>query len=400
MLTDTQVCVLGSGIAGALTSCLLHDAGFDVILIDRSGAAMTAASRWNEGKIHLGFTYTGTPVLATARLMIAGASEFEPVLEAVTGSTLPPEWWTVPVIYLVDDHSIFPASVLWPRVQATASLLAECAASHPSLQRHLGDGPLLTRLPIDDAMQATAQEHVAAAWRTAERAVAPGPVAERVRNAVAARALTLLAGTVTGVAAAAGGWEVTLATGFTVTAAAVVNCLWESRRMIDRMVRPAPGPITIRYKVAIFASGALGWEAIVPSTRILGKYGDITPYGNSDLYLSWYPVGLIASSDDGVPPALPAFDQGVLRQGMIAGLGLTSTLARSLIETSTIGGGFVVADGSGDISQPASSLHERTHPGARELAPGYISVDTGKYSLGPLMARRAADLVSRIITSR
>ena len=76
-MADCQVAILGGGISGCLTACLLSDEGYDVRLIDRNATLMSAASRWNEGKIHLGFTYTGRASLETARLMIEGAAEFE-----------------------------------------------------------------------------------------------------------------------------------------------------------------------------------------------------------------------------------------------------------------------------------------------------------------------------------
>src|SRR5829696_4355754 len=105
MLADAQVCILGGGITGALAACMLRDAGCDVMIVDREGSVMRGASRWNEGKVHLGFTYTGTSDLTTARLMLSGAAEFQQVLERVTGMALPPEWWTEPVVYIVDERS-------------------------------------------------------------------------------------------------------------------------------------------------------------------------------------------------------------------------------------------------------------------------------------------------------
>jgi len=42
-LSDAQVCGRGGGIAGALTACLRDDAGRDVVIIDKTGAAMHVA---------------------------------------------------------------------------------------------------------------------------------------------------------------------------------------------------------------------------------------------------------------------------------------------------------------------------------------------------------------------
>jgi hypothetical protein len=56
----------------------------------------------------------------------------------------------------------------------------------------------------------------------------------------------------------------------------------------------------------------------------------------------------------------------------------------------TVGGGWVVAPGSGSIADPASGLHRRDRFGVSRRG-SYISVDTGKYSTAPWLARRIVD---------
>ena len=58
----------------------------------------------------------------------------------------------------------------------------------------------------------------------------------------------------------------------------------------------------------------------------------------------------------------------------------------------TLEGGWVYAAGQGALSDPASSLHRRNEFGIVRLG-SYISVDTGKYSTAPWMARKIADSV-------
>lgn len=48
-------------------------------------------------------------------------------------------------------------------------------------------------------------------------------------------------------------------------------------------------------------------------------------------------------------------------------------------------GGFIVAAGRSDIVDPDSKLHERSGHSARCLAPGYWSLDTGKYTSAPAL---------------
>ena len=191
-MADCQVAILGGGVSGCLTACLLSDEGYDVSLVDRNERLMSAASRWNEGKIHLGFTYTGLPSLATAGLMIEGAAVFEDVIEQITGVTLPDCWYSAPVVYLVDPQSLFPAETLWERARAVADLLVQRAETKPGLRRYRGGGPVLQAQSPAEAVAATGLGRVRAAWRTPERAIATGPVAALIRAAVAERGINVL----------------------------------------------------------------------------------------------------------------------------------------------------------------------------------------------------------------
>jgi hypothetical protein len=180
-----------------------------------------------------------------------------------------------------------------------------------------------------------------------------------------------------------------------VSAAVVVNCTWESRAKLDAGFLSRAIPMSIRYKYALFGKGLRHCKNLAPSTRITGRFGDVTPYGNGQAFLSWYPAGLAGLSDDGTLPEVKAVDPERMTREILAGLGLDRTLLEEPEASWEVSGGYIVAHGFGDIDRLDSPLHERDRPGAYEIAPGYISVDTGKYSLGPLMALRAVELVRR-----
>lgn len=387
---------MGGGIAGCLTACLLADADVRVLLIEQDARLMNGASRWNDGKVHLGYTFTGTSSLATASLLLQGAAAFFPTLERVTGGRLPPDALGRPVVYLVDRGSMVGAETLWGRARATEDLARRALDGLPGLdaypglrQRHL------ERLDADQAEVLAGQTGVVAAWRTPEVHVAARVVADTIVAAVEARPVDVLHGRVMAVEACGDDWVVRTDGGEELRAPAVVNATWEGRSVLDRQVEPSPGPVSIRYKYALFGQGVRSVDRIEPSTRILGRYGDILAHPNGDAYLSWYPACLAARSDDGVAPVLPPLDRDGLVQRILEGLGLGQEVLQDTGAHWQVQGGYVVAYGYGDIDRDDSPLHERDRPGVTELRPGFITVDTGKYTLGPLMARRAADMALR-----
>jgi hypothetical protein len=338
---------------------------------------MQAASRWNEGKLHLGYTYTGTDSLDTARLMLSGTAHFEKIVTAVCGRRIEPQWWSRPVIYLVDPDSIFSAEQLWARAVRVEKLLRDESHRCESLTRFAE--PRLARLAVSEARAITHQERVAMAWITGERALAPRPVAEMIVDAVKKRRIETLGAKAVAIVRRGEAWAIECQEGPAFISRGVMNCSWESQAWLDRTQASSNVPLSIRYKVALFGSDQQVWSGVSPSTRILGAFGDVTPYGNGDVYLSWYPAGLVAQSNDAAaPPIKDSVDDAAVTSATLAGLGLNAAHCGGCI----VAGGYVVARGAGQITDRRSTLHERHRPNVSLLAPNYVSVDSGKYNTG------------------
>ena len=395
-MSDTQAIVIGGGIAGCLTACQLADAGVRVLLVEQDASLMNGASRWNDGKIHLGYTFNGTPSLVTASLLIRGSGVFFPTVERALGSALPEAAVGQPVMYLVDRGTMVPREALWERAQATHDLTRRAMDALPGLCAYPGlPNGRLERVEPARAEELTGLEGVVAAWRTPEVHVAPRVVADALARAVTGRSVPVLHERVTWVGSHHEGWAVRTSSGDTISAPVVVNCSWEGRPTLDRQVAASDEPISIRYKYALFGRGVHALADVAPSTRILGRYGDVVRHPNGDAYLSWYPAGLVARSHDGSPPDLPPLDPEAMIKRTLAGLGISESILDEQGATWDVRGGYVVAHGHGDIDHVGSPLHHRDRPAVTELRPGYLTVDTGKYTLGPMMALRASAMAAR-----
>src|SRR5687768_9383826 len=100
-MSRRRVAVLGAGIMGAAAAINLARRGFDVTVFDREHAPMSAASRWNEGKIHLGYIYGADPTLATAQHLLTGGLQFEDRLRELVDGDLAGHSTTEDDLYLV-----------------------------------------------------------------------------------------------------------------------------------------------------------------------------------------------------------------------------------------------------------------------------------------------------------
>lgn len=403
----TRVGILGAGIMGSCLALELARRGVDVTLIDRNDRVMTEASRFNEGKIHLGYLYGLDSSLRTARHLLPGGLLFADVLsdllewDVAATATLDDD------VYLVDRDSLASPETLARQFAAVSALIRD----HPDADRYLVDVSRAAAVPLTRAeLDAVASDRIVAGFRVPERSVSTARVADRIDEAVAAQSrITFLPGlTVTGVRidpdpdsvavlgvpAPAGSLQGPPADlgRFDV----VVNALWGGRLAVDLTAGLTPPPgWTHRHRYCLFVRTAVSLD--VPSAIVtLGPFGDVKNYDGRDFYLSWYPTGLVAQGGD-VLLAAPPPPTGADRDRFIAdvrrGLGAALPWVGQILdaaESVTIAGGHVFAEGRGSIGDLDSDLHRRDRYGVTRRG-RYLSVDTGKYSTAPWLARRLAD---------
>ena len=134
---------------------------------------------------------------------------------------------------------------------------------------------------------------------------------------------------------------------------------------------------------------------------MLGPFGDIASYSNGVAYLSWYPTGVVARSNDVEPLEMPATLAGSAGHALAAAIatGLGSVVPSALCLGEGMGsgpvvkGGWIFAWGSTDIDNPSSRFHQRYDVGVHTHG-RYLSIDTGKLTMAPLFAVEAADRIT------
>jgi glycine/D-amino acid oxidase-like deaminating enzyme len=386
-----RVAVLGAGIMGASTALLLAEAGFRVVLFDAAPAPPAGASRWNEGKIHLGFLYAGDPSLATARRLILGGLAFAPLLSRLTGRALGEADGQAEEVYLAHRGSVATVEAMAAYHDAVCALLSDAGVAQARARRL--SGAELAALSGSGA--------VTAGFAVPERSVDTRLLADRLAGALAASPRLELRCGVRVLAARPEGpedgpWRV--ATDPPEAGGRydwVVNALWQGRPAVDAtagLVEHAP--FTQRYRVALFvrAPGAEERGAVVA----VGPFGDMKAYGGGRYYLSWYPAGLLEETRSAEVADPPAPDAAAVIAATRAGLAPLLPGAGRVLDAAeevVVAGGWVFAVGRGPLSDPASTLHRRDAFGVRRRG-RYLSVDTGKYSTAPWLAARIADAIA------
>lgn len=393
-----RVAVLGAGIMGACLALYLARRGAAVTVFDKSRRPLDAASRWNEGKIHLGHLYSADSSLATARHVLPGGLLFRPLVEDLIATDLAPVITPQDDIYLCHRESVVSPDAMAAYMDEVTALVRE----HPDAGRYLTDASAARarRLGAAELAAVSGADSILAGFRVPERSVETTWVADRLAAALEAEArIELQLGTRVTAAAAddsPGPWRVETAEGRFDGYDFVINALWEGRLEIDVTAGLAPPPVwSHRYRESLFLRTT---EPVDTPCAVIatGPFGDVKNYNGRDFYLSWYPDGLRSDTSAVAPPSpenfesprpanLPAavFDRLQQHLPWIGEI-------RRRVERLHVGGGWVFAAGRGALSQPGSSLHRRSDYGV--LRHGrYLSIDTGKYSTAPWLAREVAD---------
>jgi hypothetical protein len=397
-----HVAVLGAGIMGCCAALALAERGCRVTLFERNAKLLTEASLHNEGKLHLGFVYAADPSFRTAALMQKGAQAFMPTLSRWVPSAKLEAMMGRPFDYAIHRDSMLPP-------EAIARHMAKVAAAwrgNPAWAacRLLSPGELAARYD---------PEHVLAAYETGEVAIDTWGVATELTLALEAEPRIELRNgvSVTSVAARRGGHAVLGmdAHGMIEDGPfdAVANCLWANRVTVDiASGLPSPAPFLTRFKASVNLHCPGGVPSDLPSiTLFLGPFGDVVAWPGGRVYLSWYPACLAGTTQDVAQidwrDVRAGLDTAAIAEATIASLARICPAVVAMRGAAAgppqVEGGAIFALGETDIDDHASRLHERHQVGLVASHGTYHSLDTGKYTLAPLLA---LELAQRIVPAR
>ncbi|MFZ4811638.1 MAG: FAD-dependent oxidoreductase [Ilumatobacteraceae bacterium] len=400
-----SVVVVGGGMAGCVAALELAADGVDVVVLEAGASPMQGASRFNEGKVHLGYVFANDLSGRTSRLMAEGSRTFGSILDR----HLPTKVRCLPVSRPF-DYAVHPATMVDPA--ELARRYEHIDAEIARIGVHAGTDDYLGRPRVRRAAWLRADQwderglgapcHLAV-FATEERAVEPFALADGVVDAVERSRIEVRCRVgVDRVDKVDGRYWVTTAAGRMGPFDAVINASWESRERLDRtMGMVSGGPWNYRFKYFLRVRKT-GISSLLPTaTWALGPFGDVVTYGDDIAYLSWYPAGRVAFASGDTAASLPARPDldlaRTLKAAILDGLAPLVPAVGSIDQERDdieVGGGVIVGNGSTDIDDPGSALHRRDNIGVDSVG-DYHSISTGKWTTAPLMGQRAADAVLR-----
>lgn len=394
-----KVAVIGGGLLGSCIAMELARRGETVDLYEKRAEIMGAASRNNEGKIHLGYVYAADSSLRTALLQMKGAAQFSALLRGWLGNIIDAAPISTRFHYVIHEKSALAPHELRRAYDSIGALMRSVIpnGAYFGIARPWEIEPL-SQLEVRNTYGPAVREVVA----TREVAIDPFWLSAVIRDRIEAdpKIRVVLEADIISVDA----WTRTLEVrGRSPTIAGpydhVVNCAWEGRVAIDSGLGLHPRePWSFRMKYFVRLEGT---GAEIPSATIVsGLFGDVVDYRNGQKYLCWYPVGRRGFSTDISPPnwprELPSSERDAFVDETTRGLvevipGIPQVIDRS--RHLEVNGGVIYALGDTDIDDPASRLHQRIDVGTQSMG-WYHSVDTGKYTMAPMFAVQAADKVT------
>lgn len=408
--TTNRVAVLGAGIQGSCVALALARRGINVDLYDQNLLPMRAASRYGEGKLHLGFVYANDPEQTTHKVMARGSISFWNIVNRLTGADLSACRRSSPFVYAVASDSMLDVAAISAHYQAVEVAIREVEAECGDLYFGERIDQVYRQLEQREVEALYAPDLVKAAFHTCERAINTGDFARALRRILADNDRIRFSGETEILSAEPtndGQLRVTMdrdGQKSQTTYPVVVNCLWAGRLAIDASAGFAPTYSWVfRYKASLTMRGDTSAPLAPSTTLVLGPYGDFVNFGGGEYYLSWYPRFMLGRNSDLDGRNLQSLPESIDAISMVhEGISEMSAYLPSLQAIAAtnpkfeVGGGVIFARGASDIVDPRSGLHRRAAIGVFQHG-AYLTVDTGKYCTAPLFALEVADRVGEIL---
>lgn len=373
--------IIGGGLQGVTAALALAARGVRSRILEGRSELLRGASYRNEGKVHLGFVYALDESGVTARKMVEGALTFSDLIEGWCGEV---DWHSncsEGFDYCVVDSGLADATTLGRHYEQVFSMIEGASGA-------LGDNYLGSSARVEPVRHRGSHALLASGlssdwFSTPERSVDPRALCDWLSAAATASPLVdVRTGVVVkGASPIDSGFSLETISGAGVErieAETVLNCSWENRLELDRQALGKAPSACYRIKHQVLARGRTE-GSLAPITLVQGPYGDLVPWPNGDVYVSWYPV---ARTFIGGSPSATTDPDPEVAEATLEGLARIVPTLQGL-EVVDHGAAWIVGEGEADIDDKASGLHSRKASEVQRQG-GWFSLNGGKLTTAPL----------------
>lgn len=405
-----RIGIIGGGLAGCLTALELARQGFPVEIFEKNTEILRESSYFNEGKVHLGFLYANDSTRATSKLMAEGATYFRQTILDLTGFDVS-EALSTPFLYALHRDSLVSPERFEAHLKNCIHDFKEAVSNNP---RNSGYVNGKSKVGFEVLEKSTwsmdlNQEEIDRVYLTDEFGVDPRRLANEVTRAVSDEPAVKVhyQSRVNEIKKTKKGkWSLLDTAGNLLGNSdfdLLVNASWSDLLRLDSQLGLSlPQEWSYRYKLGNRIHRAVSANEINSVTMVLGAFGDIVNYGSQGgVFMSWYPSGRLLMTDDIELPDLnqPEFSetrQRAFEESKQVWEGLSNRFKAMQIDASEVDirGGVILASGRIDVDDSRSPLHSRINVGITSQG-SYYSLNTGKYTLAPMLALKMANLLIR-----
>ncbi len=397
-MKNLRVAIIGGGLIGCCSAASLHDAAKEITLFEAEQSLMDQASFYNEGRIHLGYTYGMDKSLDTVRLMAKAALVFEQLLVRWFGSEIRNVPRSSPFNYTVHKDGLLDADEYAAHAKKVGEILREYLKKGDTyFGVHLKKMPCkLSTTYVSDHYDT---RNILAAFETNEISIDPEAIAKIIRKNVLkiSRINVRLNSEVSRICVDGSKYKVEIRTPNAKPSEETFDCVINASgrdllRLDSFMGLQSPKDPLFRLKYLLRTRTK---DIDLPSSSVvLGMFGEVVSFKNF-MTLAWYPAGRLdwyqGLNPKRAEPILkeePAATE--LKNEIVRGLStVVPKLKNRHFDDSELKGNWIFASGTSDVNDPKSRLHERTDVGIKRMN-NYFSINPGKYTTAPYFADELA----------
>lgn len=401
---NIKIAVIGGGLTGCCAAAGLSEISQNITLFESGPKLLGEASSFNEGRIHLGYTYGMDKTLNTSRLMAKTAVVFEKLLCMWFGKEISRVPRSTCFNYTVHKQGLLTSDEFESHAKKVSEIIRQVLKKGDSCF-----GVDLKKPPVKLNSSFLSSNYniknITAVFETNEISVDPEEIADIIRkNIVKIPGVKVQTDTkVLKLKRQNNGYELLLSdkdnNQFKEYFDYVINSSGRSLLYFDSMagIKPPENPL-FRLKYLIRTRNK---PIEIPSTTIvLGKFGDTVNFKNF-LFLSWYPAGRTEWYEGLTPqradPVLSREPEASdLKKEIIEGLcAVIPNLKNMLLDELDLKGNWIYAPATTDVNNPNSLLHQRTQVGIIRKG-NYFSLNPGKYTTAPFFAEELAGIFKNL----